>query len=327
MIDFIAGCLGGSAGLIVGYPLDTIKVHLQVQNTKNPTYRGTWHCFQSILHKESIHGLYRGMSSPLAGVAALNAIVFGVYAQAQKHIIKDPNNLTSHFFAGALAGLAQAPIICPLELAKMRLQLQENSVKSPKKIYSGPITCMIDILRQKGIRGVFTGFWVTVVREVPSLGLYFSTYELLTRNIYFNFANKNEITTFHMLMAGGFAGIGSWLFTYPIDVIKSRIQADQNGRYKGSIDCLKKSVREDGVKCLFRGLNSTILRAFPTNAVTFTVVHWTLRLFNYEEIVKEDLKVKEEKGVNICHDNYYYLRKNDYEENYNDYKDKFVRCL
>ncbi|KAK0169171.1 hypothetical protein PV327_011734 [Microctonus hyperodae] len=82
-----------------------------------------------------------------------------------------------------------------------------------------------------------------------------------------------------MLMAGGLSGIVSWVFTYPIDVIKSRLQADKNSRYVGAIDCLKKSLNEEGVRCLFKGLNSTILRAFPTNAATFTVVNWTIRLF------------------------------------------------
>ncbi|EFN76176.1 Mitochondrial carnitine/acylcarnitine carrier protein CACL [Harpegnathos saltator] len=43
----------GSAGVVVGYPLDTVKVHMQTQDCRNPKYRGTWDCFRTILAKES----------------------------------------------------------------------------------------------------------------------------------------------------------------------------------------------------------------------------------------------------------------------------------
>ncbi|KAK0082466.1 hypothetical protein PV325_010349 [Microctonus aethiopoides] len=272
-VDFAAGFLGGCAGLAVGYPLDTIKVHIQTQNMGNPQFRGTWHCFQCILAKDSIRGFYRGMSSPIAGVAFVNAIVFGIYGQAQKYS-KNPENLSSHFLAGAAAGLAQSPVVAPLELIKTKLQLQESN---GKKKYSGPINCLCKIYRQSGILGIFRGLNVTAVREVPGYGLYFFTYEALTRNNSLIKINQ-PISTLHMLLAGGLSGIVSWVFTYPIDVIKSRLQADKNSRYVGAIDCLKKSLNEEGVGCLFKGLNSTILRAFPTNAATFTVVNWTIRL-------------------------------------------------
>lgn len=47
---FSAGC----AGVVVGYPLDTIKVHIQTQDFRNPKYTGTWHCFRTILARDSV---------------------------------------------------------------------------------------------------------------------------------------------------------------------------------------------------------------------------------------------------------------------------------
>jgi hypothetical protein len=83
-----------------------------------------------------------------------------------------------------------------------------------------------------------------------------------------------------MLLAGGFSGTLSWVLTYPIDVVKSRLQIDgMDGvnRYSGFMDCLKKSIQAEGYGVMTRGLTSTILRAFPTNAATFTVVTWVIR--------------------------------------------------
>ncbi|XP_076295449.1 mitochondrial basic amino acids transporter isoform X2 [Lasioglossum baleicum] len=127
-LDFIAGCLGGSAGIVVGYPLDTVKVHMQTQDYRNPKYKGSWHCFRTIIAKESVAGLYRGMTSPMTGVAMVNAITFGVYGLTQKHMTNS-DSLASHFIAGTIAGIAQSPICSPIELAKTRIQLQTSSEK------------------------------------------------------------------------------------------------------------------------------------------------------------------------------------------------------
>lgn len=224
----------------------------------------------------------------------VNAIVFGVYGYTQRHL-SEPDRLSAHFLAGVSAGLAQTPVSSPIELAKTRLQLQ-SSFQSDSR---GPIQCLRNIYKKEGYRGVFKGLSITFLREGPSYGVYFVTYEMLTKT-----SSKQPISTPHMLLAGGLAGTASWVISYPIDVIKSRIQAESSDRYSGALDCLKKSIRAEGYSCLYRGLNSTILRAFPTNAATFTVVTWTFRLFGEhsneipqrEEITSTQTKNRTTKG-------------------------------
>lgn len=217
--------------------------------------------------------LYRGMSSPMAGVAAINAIVFGIYGQSLK-IFGNHHDYGICLLAGAAAGMAQSPVSGPIELAKIRLQLQ-NPLSS-SYLHSGPAQCLCHIYKHEGLRGVYKGLGLTVLREVPGYGVYFLTYEVLTKPY------GNSISTPHMLIAGGLAGSASWLISCPVDVIKSRIQADLSGRYSGAYDCFRKSIQAEGYACLFRGLMSSIVRAFPTNAATFAVVTWTCRFFNEE---------------------------------------------
>lgn len=102
-----------------------------------------------------------------------------------------------------------------MELVKSRTQIQES------KIITGPFQTFRDIYRKQGLKGIFKGLNITFLREGLGFGIYFSTYEWLTRN-----NDSKPISTLHLLGAGGTAGAASWMFTYPLDVIKSRIQID-----------------------------------------------------------------------------------------------------
>lgn len=262
---------------MVGYPFDTVKVHIQTQDFRNPQYRGTLDCFKSIIAKESVRGLYRGLSSPLAGVSIVNAIVFGVYGNVQRHSA-DPGSIRTHFLAGSVAGLVQSFVCSPMELAKTQLQVQNPRVAGLK--FRGPSQCLSYIYSSEGVRGVYKGLGATVLRDIPGFATYFASYEMMMRM-------RENPGIFHTLMAGGFAGMISWCFTIPMDVIKSRLQVDgmlaTAPKYNGFVDCLRKSYHEEGLSCFTRGLGPTMLRSFPMNAVCFLVVSTTLK---YSEQMK-----------------------------------------
>lgn len=296
-LDFGAGCVGGIAGVIVGHPFDTVKVRLQTQDCKNIRYTGTINCLMTTVRNESVFGLYKGMSSPLAGIAFVNAIVFGVYGNVQR-LQKDPNNLVSVACAGSMAGLVQSIISSPTELIKLRMQLQEDNVRPPPKgfntqnlqlskqtdvlaKYRSPVDCMLKIHRSEGFRGLYRGFGITVCREIPGFGIYFASYEAMMKLCSSSNSKNNNLV---IMMAGGMSGIFSWVFTYPLDVVKSRVQADCSGRYRGALHCFLLSYHTDGLPSFFRGLSSTIIRAFPTNAAVFFAVSWTFRMFGMQKV-------------------------------------------
>ncbi|XP_075471193.1 mitochondrial basic amino acids transporter isoform X1 [Ascaphus truei] len=286
-MDFLAGCAGGAAGVLVGHPFDTVKVRLQVQSISKPLYRGTYHCFQSIIKQESTLGLYKGVGSPMMGLTFINALVFGVQGNALRYLGKDtPFN---QFLAGSAAGAIQCVICCPMELAKTRMQLQgTGEYKSKSKTYKNSLDCLVKIHRKEGLRGINRGMVTTFFRETPSFGFYFLTYDCLTR--YLHCESNDSWIIPKLLFAGGMSGIASWLSTYPIDVIKSRLQADGIGgvnHYNGIVDCVRKSYAVEGWRVFTRGLTSTLLRAFPVNAATFAIVTLFLMYMRADDTMNE----------------------------------------
>lgn len=115
---------------------------------------------------------------------------------------------------------------------------------------------------------------------ISGLASYFVSFEWLMRR-------KNDPSAFYTLMAGGFAGTFSWLISFPMDIVKSRLQVDgMDGKpkYTSSMDCVRKSFAAEGYSFFTRGLTSTLLRAFPMNAVCFLVVSYIMKNFGESSI-------------------------------------------
>ncbi|XP_025906211.1 mitochondrial basic amino acids transporter isoform X2 [Nothoprocta perdicaria] len=223
----------------------------------------------------------------MMGLTFINALVFGVQGNTLRALGKDtPLN---QFIAGAAAGAIQCVICCPMELAKTRMQLQgTGEYKLKTKNYKNSLDCLIKIYRKEGLRGINRGMVSTFIRETPSFGFYFLTYDCMTR--YLGCEAEDSFVIPKLLFSGGISGIVSWLSTYPVDVIKSRLQADGVGgvtQYKGILDCVRKSYHDEGWRVFTRGLTSTLLRAFPVNAATFATVTVFLMYMRSEDDLRE----------------------------------------
>lgn len=264
---------------------------MQTQNEANRMYKSTLDCFIKIIKKESLFGLFKGMTSPLVGVALTNAFLFGVYGSIIEFQTDGSNkhpSLQQIFWAGCGSGFANAFISCPTELAKIQLQNQidsraENSLK-------GPWDCLKRMYRSSGLIGCYRGMVATLWRETPSYGVYFVAYEFLCQRFS---SQDRQISNSMLMLAGGLSGIFGWLSSYPFDVIKTKIQAQnidssKTKLYKGTISCFTESIKQEGWRVLFRGMNATIIRAFPTNAVIFLFYSSSLRALR---TVKENQKL------------------------------------
>ena len=136
------------------------------------------------------------------------------------------NSFTSPQYSGFTTGIVSAFVLHPFEYYK--ISKQNNTI--PQLHY------------------IPKGFVATLLRESIGCGIYFGTYEYLKKN-----------TDSSPLLNGGIAGVGSWLTTYPIDVIKTRIQTNPTLSYT---QVIKKSQ-------LWNGISICLIRSFFANAVMF----------------------------------------------------------
>lgn len=57
----------------------------------------------AVCFRLQVAGLFRGMSSLMAGIPLVNAVLFGVYGNTRK-LFADQDALSTHFYSGMIAG-------------------------------------------------------------------------------------------------------------------------------------------------------------------------------------------------------------------------------
>ena len=277
--ELLAGGTAGAIGVVIGNPLDVIKIRMQTSPSK---YFSSIQTFHAILQQEGALGFYKGMSSPVVAQFLMNSVLFATNSLVLSILqTRNSSDFVNSFVSGSVSGFAQCLILVPTDVIKCSIQVQSdrpNYFHSPQS--HGAILCAQNIIKTEGISGLFKGFTATAMREVPAIGVYFTTYRItvnMLESLYSNKSlNKNAIeqkpSTPIVLFSGGMAGCMSWLMVYPIDVIKSNIQsssANTSSNRTGLIETAKTLQRKYGWKIFTRGLGVTLLRAFPVNASTF----------------------------------------------------------
>ncbi|XP_074653368.1 solute carrier family 25 member 45-like isoform X2 [Tubulanus polymorphus] len=101
--DYIAGAIGGTAGIIVGHPFDTVKVQLQTHK-----HVGNWGCIKTVWRAGVKSGFMRGLSFPLVGNGFLiNTIYFGVYGNTLRKFTELRGHKSASYSDIFLAGITK----------------------------------------------------------------------------------------------------------------------------------------------------------------------------------------------------------------------------
>lgn len=137
-----------------------------------------------------------------------------------------------------------------------------------------------DIVRRHGSLGLFRGLTMTVAREMPSYFCFFGAYEAVRDALKPDGRTRADCGPMATTLAGAAGGVLLWSVTFPVDVVKSRIQLDDAMPARGWTMCMMRVYRDEGLAALYSGLAPTLVRCVPSSAVLFIVYEFVRKLLD-----------------------------------------------
>lgn len=276
-------------------------------------YSGVWTGLSKMWREEGFAGFMRGNGINCLRIAPYSAVQFSTYelikTWLQENSVDGELDVVRKLSAGALAGIASVVSTYPLDLVRSRISIASASMYSeateaaaeqtgisPTAAKAKPSAISAEALRAQiakkqkavpgiwamtkkvyaeegGLRGLYRGCIPTSVGVAPYVALNFYFYEAARARMMPE--DGSEPSALMKLACGAVAGSISQTFTYPLDVLRRRMQVagmkDSKLGYhdKNAIDCIKNIVRAEGVTGLYRGLLPNLLKVAPSIGTSF----------------------------------------------------------
>ncbi|KAF3022216.1 hypothetical protein E8E15_004863 [Penicillium rubens] len=298
------GLAGGVAGCVaktIVAPLERIRILFQTSHSHFTQYSTHWNgLIKAARHIRTSYGisaLFKGHSASLVRVFPYAGINFLAYEQFRVAIIVSgaPKKEAPwrRFLCGSMAGATATLVTYPLELIRTRLAF-ETVQKNP----SSWIGISRKIYLEGGGSGSFSnlyrGIAPTMLGIPPYAGTSFLTHDLLRDwlrtpalapyTLEAQAQSSTRLTAVAQLSCGAVAGIVAQTMSYPIDIIRRRMQVESVGDTKSSI--LKTARRiflERGVRGFYVGLTIGYVKMAPMVATSFYVYDRMKRLLGLIE--------------------------------------------
>ncbi|XP_015944528.1 peroxisomal nicotinamide adenine dinucleotide carrier-like isoform X1 [Arachis duranensis] len=311
LINGLAGAGGGIISQLITYPLLTLNTRQQTDRDvkKIKSKVGTLDQMCQVVKEEGWERLYGGLIPSLVGTAASQGVYYYFYqifrnraeeaALTQKKIgISDGSvGMLSSLFIAALSGSLNVLLTNPIWVVVTRMQTQrkESNKKDPDMgllIVGGEESVPLPadkplpydtkhVIQEVYEEGGILGFWNGVLPSLimvcnPSIQfMLYETMLLKMKRPYGNKKGRNGVTAFEIFLLGALAKLGATVVTYPLLVLKSRLQAkqdktgDNRHHYTGTWDAIVKMINYEGIYGFYKGMGTKIVQSVLAAAVLF----------------------------------------------------------
>lgn len=176
---------------------------------------------------------------------------------------KENNNIVwNKLIYGSISGVISRTIIAPIDRIKILIQTNYVLKKSNENYYN----TIKNVIKKDGIKGYWKGNTMNCIRVMPNSGIQFSSYYYYKNKFY---KNNNNLTIFERLFAGSLAGLTACTFTHPLDLIRIRLQTQNN------VNTITQSInniyKENGIKNFYKGYLPAVCSLTPFIAINFSV--------------------------------------------------------
>ncbi|XP_042417568.1 mitochondrial thiamine diphosphate carrier 2-like isoform X1 [Zingiber officinale] len=312
LISSSAGAISGAISRMVTSPLDVIKIRFQVQMEPTSSwdflrrdlygpskYTGILQASKDIFREEGFLGFWRGNVPALMLYMPYTAIQFTVLHYS-KTLAAGSSKKEDHlqlspylsYFSGAFAGCAATIGSYPFDLLRTVLASQGEP-----KVYPTMRSALFDIIKTRGVRGLYAGLSPTLVEIIPYASLQFGSYDTFKRwmmvwNRYrFSYIGPikpdDSLSSFQLILCGFAAGTCAKTICHPLDVVKKRFQIEglerhprygarvESQKYKNMHYALRDIFHAEGWPGLYKGIFPSLLKSAPAAAVTFVAYEYT----------------------------------------------------
>ncbi|XP_020619311.1 mitochondrial glutamate carrier 2-like [Orbicella faveolata] len=302
LAKLVNGAIAGVVGVTCTFPLDLCKTRLQDQRNLGAQkhYRNLADCLWKVARAEGVQGLYKGMGINLLLINPEKAIKLAVNDQIRQlyggRRCRLP--LTKEMIAGGAAGFCQVIITTPMEMLKIQLQMAgTQTTTGPRmpnaatavaaassnlrtfgtKSGTAPKSAMKiahDLMRSKGISGIYKGLGATLARDVPFSCIYFPLFAFLRLEFQGEGTQNDNPGPLQCLIAGCTAAMVGSAAVTPMDVVKTRLQVIRSGgeaAYNGLLDCARKTYVNEGIRAFYKGTVPRMIVIAPLFGIAQTV--------------------------------------------------------
>ncbi|XP_059628030.1 peroxisomal nicotinamide adenine dinucleotide carrier-like [Cornus florida] len=329
VINGLAGAGGGIISQLITYPLQTVNTRQQTERDPKKEKRklGTVEQMCQVVKHEGWDRLYGGLAPSLVGTAASQGVYYYFYQifrnkaeatafERKKKGIGDGSvGMFSSLVVAALSGCVNVLLTNPIWVVVTRMQThteksqpsQTRSIVSDEAIVAaaepppyGTNHAIQEVYDEAGFLGFWTGVCPTLFM-VSNPSIQFMLYETLLKKRKERRASSkkgnNDITASEIFLLGALAKLGATVVTYPLLVVKSRLQAkqliggDKRHQYKGTFDAIMKMIHYEGFYGFYKGMGTKIVQSVLAAAILFMVK---------EELVKASRWLLTKDAVNIA---------------------------
>lgn len=309
LINGLAGAGGGIIAQLLTYPLQTVNTRQQTDRDPKKEKRksGTIEQMCQVVKHEGWGRLYGGLTPSLVGTAASQGVYYYFYqifrnkaeATALKHKKRGVGDgsvgMFSSLVVAALSGCVNVLLTNPIWVVVTRMQThtkkfqpQQNvPIPSEEAILAatepplyGTRHAIQEVFDEAGVLGFWKGLFPTLIM-VSNPSIQFMLYETLLKKLKERRASSKNgskgVTALEIFLLGALAKLGATVVTYPLLVVKSRLQAkqvtggDKQHQYKGTLDAFMKMIRYEGFYGFYKGMSTKIFQSVLAAAVLFMV--------------------------------------------------------
>jgi len=182
-----------------------------------------------------------------------------------------PTTLTNSFWSGVLGGMTTRVAICPLDVIKIRFQLQANQTGSQLKYNSIPQAAKL-ILREEGVTAFWKGHTPAQMLSIIYGGVQFMSFQYFTQVVHKMYPTEDNIlakSSVH-LACGSLAGSVGSVCAHPVDVLRTRFAAQKEPKtYTSVFGATKGILTNEGWRAFFKGLTPSLVQVAPQTGVSF----------------------------------------------------------